>query len=135
MIFEWMKNNEIIWWMSGFSIVTFIGTLIAIPWLIIRLPSDYFSEKKRVKKIWATYHPVIRIGLLTIKNLFGLFLIFIGILMLVLPGPGMLTILFGIIFIDMPGKYRFEKWIIEQSKILASINWIRNRARQKPIVL
>src|SRR4030042_3473878 len=132
MIIEWFKNNEfIVWWISGASFITFIATLIALPWLINRIPDDYFSNRKRIRKLWAEHHPLIRFVFLIIKNLFGYFFILAGIIMLVLPGQGMLTILLGIIFIDIPGKYRFERWIVKRPNILRSINWLRSRARRE----
>jgi len=133
---DWIKGHEtVIWWMTGTSIITFIATLIAVPWLIVRIPSDYFAHRRRLKKLWADRHPAVRVVLLTGKNLLGYILIVTGIIMLVLPGQGMLTLLIGIIFIDIPGKYRFERWIVTRCLVLRSINWLRLRARRAPLVL
>jgi hypothetical protein len=130
----WILGHEsIMWWMTGWSLLMFVATLVAVPWLIVRIPSDYFSAKKRFRKLWADQHPVIRALLLTGKNLMGYLLIILGIIMLVLPGQGMLTILIGIIFLDLPGKYRFEKWIVTRHQVLRSINWLRMRAKKAPL--
>jgi len=131
-----IKGHEtLILFMTGVSIVTFIATLIAVPWLIVRIPSNYFSNRRRITKLWADHHPVIRAVLLTIKNLIGYFLVAAGIVMLAIPGQGMLTILIGIIFLDLPGKYRFERWLVTRPAVLRSINWLRRRARKAPLVL
>jgi len=133
---ELIKRHEIlIWWMTGLSGITFIATVIAVPWLIVRLPSDYFSYKRRIKKLWNDHHPVVRAALLTIKNLTGYILILTGIIMLLTPGQGMLTILIGIIFLDLPGKFRFERWMITRPAVLRSVNWLRRRAGKAPLVL
>jgi uncharacterized membrane protein SpoIIM required for sporulation len=133
---EWIKGHEMfILFMTGVSIVTFIATLIAVPWLVVRIPSNYFSKKRRVTKLWADQHPVVRVVLLTVKNLAGYFLIAAGIVMLFIPGQGLLTILIGIIFLDLPGKYRFERWIITRPAVLRSVNWLRRRARKAPLEL
>jgi uncharacterized membrane protein SpoIIM required for sporulation len=133
---EWIKGHEtLLLFMTGVSIVTFIATLIAVPWLVVRIPSNYFSQRRRIKKLWADEHPVVRAILLTIKNLAGYFLIAAGIIMLAIPGQGMLTILIGIIFIDLPGKFRFERWIVTRPAMLRSINWLRRRARKGPLIL
>jgi hypothetical protein len=133
---EWIKGHEtLMLWMTGGSIITFIATLIAVPWLIVRIPSDYFSERKRVKKLWSSHHPAVRAVLLTFKNLLGYILVLAGIGMLVLPGQGLLTILIGIIFIDLPGKYRFERWFVTRPAVLRSINWFRKRAGHGPLDL
>lgn len=132
----WIKGYQtLILFMTGVSIFTFIATIIAVPWLVVRIPSNYFSKKRRVTKLWADHHPVVRAVLLTVKNLAGYFLIGAGIVMLAIPGQGMLTILIGIIFLDLPGKYRFERWLVTRPAVLRSINWLRRRARKAPLVL
>lgn len=73
--------------------------------------------------------------LLTAKNLLGYALVMAGIAMLVLPGQGMLTILVGILFLDFPGKYWFERWVVARSPVLQSINWLRRRAGHPPLLL
>jgi uncharacterized membrane protein SpoIIM required for sporulation len=136
MIIEWIKDYKtVFWYISGLSIITSVVTLILIPWLIVRIPSNYFSDRKRIRKLWAEHHPLIRAALVSVKNLFGYFCIVAGIIMLVLPGQGVLTILLGIIFIDIPGKYRFERWIVERPKILRSINRLRIRAKRDPLII
>ncbi len=69
------------------------------------------------------------------KNLLGYLLIVAGIAMLVLPGQGVLTILLGVILVDLPGKYRFERWIVARPLVLKSINRLRQRAGRDPLVL
>lgn len=39
-----------------------------------------------------------------VKNVAGVFLVFIGFVMLVAPGPGLFTILTGLYIINFPGK-------------------------------
>ncbi|MHB9097247.1 MAG: PGPGW domain-containing protein [Syntrophales bacterium] len=89
-------HEAAIWWIAGTSVVTFIATLIVGPWLIVRIPPDYFAHGRRHRKHWASRHPIVRGVLLSGKNLLGYILIAAGIAMLVLPGQGMMTILLGI---------------------------------------
>jgi hypothetical protein len=42
-----------------FSVIAFVGTLIAIPAILIRLPPDYFKNHHH-KPWFANHHPVIR---------------------------------------------------------------------------
>lgn len=134
---EWVKGHEVLLvWMTVVSIISFIGTLAAVPWLVVRIPPHYFSHKRRrEEKQWDHRHPVIRAILLIGKNLIGYVLIAAGIAMLLLPGQGMLTILIGIILIDMPGKYRLEKWVVTRPPVLRSVNWLRHRAKHPPLVI
>jgi hypothetical protein len=131
---EWIHSHRtIIWWIASASIVTFIATLIIVPLLVVRIPSDYFAHGRRLRKQWAGRHSALRWVLLIGKNLFGYVFIVAGIIMLVLPGQGMLTILIGIMLLNFPGKYRLERWFVSRRPVLRSINWLRRRAGQTPL--
>lgn len=128
-------HETAIMWLAGASFVAFCATLIAVPWLIVRIPSDYFAHGKRPRKQWADRHPVVRGALLAGKNLLGYLLLVAGIAMLVLPGQGLLTMLLGFILVDLPGKYRFERWLVARPLVLRTINALRRRAGRDPLVL
>lgn len=135
MIESFHAHEAAVWWIAGMSVMAFIATLIIVPWLVVRIPPDYFAHGRRERKQWASRHPIIRGALLTAKNLLGYLLIAAGIAMLVLPGQGMVTILLGILLVDLPGKYRLERWLVARRPLLHSINWLRRRAGRKPLVL
>ena len=127
-------NNEPLLWTLGIvSLLTFCISLLVIPWLVVRIPVDYFAEKKRHHVPWADQHPLIRWILLTIKNLAGVVFIALGIAMLVLPGQGLLTILLGIIFLNFPGKYRLERQLIGLRPVRRVVDWLRYKAGEKPL--
>jgi hypothetical protein len=130
----WAHETAILW-IAGASIVAFLGTLIAVPWLILRIPSDYFAHRKRLRMPAPRRNATVRWTFLLGKNLLGYLLIMAGIAMLVLPGQGMLTILLGCVLADLPGKYRLERWIVAQPPVLKSINRLRQRAGRNPLVL
>jgi len=133
---DWITINEAtIWYLAVFSIISFMGTLMLVPVLIIKIPEDYFAEKKRHSwEPWAHEHPVIRWSLLITKNVLGYILVVLGIAMLVLPGQGVLTIFIGIMFINFPGKYRLERWVVMQAPVLNTINKLRHRAGRAPLI-
>ena len=135
-MFDWITQNEaMIWCMAAFSIISFTGSLLLVPLLVIRIPADYFAEKKRHRwEPWAHEHPVIRWSLLIAKNVLGYVFIILGIAMLVLPGQGILTILIGIMFINFPGKYRLERWVVMKAPVLNTINRLRHRAGRAPLI-
>lgn len=128
-------HEAAILWLTVLSLVTFVGTLIIVPLLVVRIPSDYFSHDKRHRAPWAAHHPFVRGALLCAKNLAGYVFILAGILMLVLPGQGLLTIFIGIMLLDFPGKYLFERWLVTRRPVLKSINWLRKRAKRTPLNL
>ena len=127
------SHETLLLWLTIASIIGFIGSLIGIPWILIQIPSDYFSHKKRKKHLWGSYPPVIRLVLLLMKNILGFIFIISGIIMLLIPGQGIITIIVGIILIDFPYKYKIEQWIISHPAILRSINQLRTKAKQSPI--
>ncbi len=134
-MFDWINANPaLFWWLTGFSIVAFVGTLLVIPILVARIPADYFLPDHHRQK-QATAHPVIRLILLIAKNLLGVVLVLIGIVMLVAPGQGLLTILMGILLMDFPGKYRLERWFVSRPPIYKSVNWLRKKSHKPPILV
>lgn len=134
-MFEWIRANEIVlWWMLATSVITFIAAMICGPMWVIKIPSDYFVEKRHERKHLrnlSTVNALLMVG----RNLLGAILVFIGALMLVLPGQGLLTILVGVMLLDIPGKYRIARWIVMHPPVLQSMNWIRHRAGRAPLVL
>ena len=133
---EWVHGNETaLWWLAASTIFTFMATLIAVPILVARIPSDYFSRKKIHGRPWANLHPVVRVILVIGKNVLGAIFVVAGLIMLVLPGQGIFTILIGIMLLDFPGKYRLERWIVARRPVLQSINWLRQRAGRAALVL
>ncbi len=129
-----IHNHEVLLlWLTIASIIGFIGSLIVIPWILIQIPSDYFSHSKRKKHQWGDYPPIIRLVLLIMKNILGVIFIISGIIMLFIPGQGIITIIIGIILTDFPGKYKIERWIINHTAMLRYINKLRAKAKQSPI--
>ncbi len=116
------------------SIVSFVASVIAIPWILIRLPYDYFCE--RHPRTWLKdHHPVLRLIALVLKNLVGGILLLGGIALLVLPGQGLLTMLIGVSLMDFPGKRTIERKLVSRPLILEAINRIRQRFDRPPLLL
>lgn len=133
---EWVQGNEeLVWGLFAASILTFVGTLFLAPILIVRIPHDYFSHERRRAVVLTLRHPVVRIFLLVVRNTLALILLVGGLLMLVLPGQGLLTIVAAIVVADFPGKYRLECWIVSQRPVRNTINWFRRRAGRLPLVI
>ena len=116
------------------SVFTLIASALLIPWLILRIPVDYFTDKKRHESRLKALHPAAYISIMVLKNLAGLVFLLAGIAMLVLPGQGVLTMLVGIFLINFPGKYHFERWLINHDFVYKSINWVRRRGSRAPLL-
>ena len=116
------------------SLVFFIGTLIVIPFLAIRLPADYFDENQA--RVWLRgYHPVVRATTYVIKNILGVVFLLAGIAMLVLPGQGILTMIIGVSLLDFPGKRKLERRLVGRPRVLRTINSLRAKFGKPPLVV
>jgi hypothetical protein len=126
-------SPELLWWLAAASLVMFVGTLIVVPMLVVRIPPDYFVRTGREAPPWIAQHPIIRGIVLIAKNAVGAVFVLVGLLLLVLPGQGLLTIFVGIVLLDFPGKFKLERWIISRGPVGRSINWLRRRSNRGPI--
>ena len=130
---QYVSTDTLIW-LTALSFVFFIGTLIAIPFILVRLPADYFDV--RVPRPWMQdHHPVLRVVGHIAKNALGAVFLFAGFLMLFLPGQGVLTMLIGISMLDFPGKRNIEAKLISQPTVLSVINRMRKKRGKPPLVL
>lgn len=126
---EWLEYEATFWVLALLSIAIFIATLVIVPWLLLRIPADYFSHPR--PKLARTGSGFV---LALAKNTLGYFFIAIGVFMLILPGQGLLAILVGIMLANFPGKYRLERWIISRPPVWRSVNWLRRRAGRAPLI-
>ncbi|NLY93515.1 MAG: hypothetical protein GXY23_05755 [Myxococcales bacterium] len=111
--------------LSVFSIVAFVGSLLALPYLVIKMPRDYFVRPEPKRPFW------LRLA----RNLVAAVLVAAGVAMLFLPGQGVLTILAGLGFASFPGKRELERKLLDKSRALPALNAIRRRAGQPPLEL
>jgi hypothetical protein len=133
---DWLRAHEVVLgWLSAVSAVMFVGSLLAVPWLLVRIPTDYFLRPHHYIDRWQPRHPLLRIVFLVTKNLMGIVLVLVGAAMLVLPGQGILTIVIGLLFLDFPGKRTLELRLVRQPPVLRAINWMRAKAGRQPLEL
>jgi len=117
-------------------VVTFAASLGVISFILVKLPPTYFQESHS-RAFWVDRHPYVRWAGLIGKNALGIVLVLLGILMSLpgVPGQGVLTILLGIMLLDLPGKRRLESRILRQPKVLEKINRWRHKFSKPPLVL
>ncbi|MBV1871669.1 MAG: hypothetical protein KUG83_03900 [Gammaproteobacteria bacterium] len=130
-MFEWVVlNEEVLFWLGMVSLFFFVGSIILLPVLIVRLPEDYFLTKQRHSVSVFHENSLLHYCIKSLKNLVGLIIMLCGVAMLVLPGQGVITILLGILMIDFPGKFQLERYLIGRRGVLSSLNWIRKQANK-----
>ena len=115
-------------WASGFSLLALLLTLAAVPWVVSRLPADYFSSQRRTTWRSSAQAPAVALVLVLLKNALGLLLVLLGFIMLFTPGQGLLTLLTGLLLMNFPGKYRLERWLLLRPGVLRGLNWLRTRS-------
>src|SRR5687767_3535140 len=137
---EWLSEiwASLTWSRILFGAGLFVISLLASAWVvalvIVKLPANYFSSHYQQDFLpnssWLT-----RWGVVFAKNLVGLLLVVAGIIMLVGPGQGILTILIGLILMDIPGKRPIEARIIQRPPVLSVVNSLRARFGKPPLII
>ena len=119
----------------GTFALTFVLSLAVVAVVLVRLPATYFRDQS--VSLMATHHPVIRWCVLILKNILGLLLVALGLLLSLpgVPGQGLLTALIGVMLLDFPGKRRLERRLVSRPSLLAAINALRARFGRPALVL
>ena len=119
---------------AALFIISIAGSALIVGLVIVKIPENYFSSHYQADFLpnapWLT-----RWGAVIAKNIAGVILVLAGIVMLIGPGQGILTILIGLILMDIPGKRPIEARIIKRPVILAAANDLRARYNKTPLVM
>ena len=127
---QWFSfSQETLTWISVGSGLCLLAGATAVPWMVVALPKDAFSNVKR-PGILDRQPAAVRVTLRVLKNVLALALIVLGIAMLILPGQGILAIVLGVMLGDFPGKLRLQRWLIARPKVMNSLNWLRRKFRK-----
>lgn len=103
-------------------------SLILLPLVLIRLPTDFLLTSSSHPILAKRYHPVVALTLIVLRNALGFILVISGILLLFLPGQGLLTVLGGLILMDFPKKHVLIQKMLQRPALLRAVNWLRERA-------
>jgi len=139
---EWLSGlwASVTWVQLLIGAGLFLGSLAlsfgAIAIVMINIPANYFSSHYKRDFLPGSSF-IVRWGAVIAKNLFGLFLVLLGIALSLpgVPGQGILTILLGLIMLDIPGKRPLEARIIQRPAVLSAINNLRSRYGKEPLVV
>ena len=120
----------------GLFLFSFAVSLAAIVLVMVKIPANYFSPHYE-QDFMPNTHWTVKWGAVILKNLLGVMLIALGIVLSLpgVPGQGLLTILLGLIMLDIPGKRPLEARIIQRPAIQSAINKLRARFNKPPLVL
>ncbi len=121
-------------WLVTASVISLLAGLLLLPVFINRIPVDYFCHSHRQRLSASSRHPLISLLITGGKNLLGIVFVIAGLLMLFLPGQGLLTLLVGLIIMNYPGKFALEGWLIRLPHVLPAINWLRKKYNHLPLL-
>ena len=125
----------IVLWTVGVYLLTFTLSLALFTAIVVLLPARYFVDDERW--FWANQPPLVRwLGILG-KNLLGVVIIALGIVLSLpgIPGQGLLTILIGAMLLDIPGKRRVMRAVVRSSHTLWPLNRVRAWFGRPPLVV
>ncbi|RUM82786.1 MAG: hypothetical protein DSZ19_04010 [Candidatus Thioglobus sp.] len=116
-------------WVGIVSFVVFVTSLLLTPILLGKIPQDYFIHTNQHKvEINHLGHLII----VVIRTLIGFVLLIAGIIMLVTPGQGIISILLGLFLMEFPGKRKLELKLINHEPTFKALNWLRGKANKDP---
>jgi len=107
------------------SLIMLAISLSLLPYLVARLPVDHFCQQSRSQHPITSQQALLRI----LRNLLGLILLFAGLLMLLLPGQGLLTLVLSLLLLDYPQKKKIERSLLQKKAIFNGLNWLRKKAK------
>lgn len=120
----------------GLFLVSLTVSFLAIGIVMVKIPPNYFSSHYE-RDFLPNSSWLVRWGAVIAKNVLGVFLILLGIVLSLpgVPGQGILTILLGLIMLDIPGKRPLEARIIKRPAVLSAINKLRAKYGKPPLVM
>lgn len=127
----WIKAHSL--WLSLASVAMLLGAVLMVPLIVTGLPEDYFLHRRRHREAMPWPSPL-HWPLIALKNGVGLILVVLGLIMLLTPGQGLLTLLAGLGLMNFPGKFALERRIARTPGVLRTLNWIRARRGAPPFL-
>lgn len=119
---------------AGVFVASFVGSAIGAAVVLCGLPVDHLRRDIGSADLdqprWQ--RALRKVG----KNALGVFLVLLGIMLSLpgVPGQGLLTILIGVILLDLPGKQRFERRLMTRPAVFTAVNTIRARFGREPLL-
>ncbi len=119
--------------LTTISLVALLMGVVAMRYAVIYMPADYLVRDGHDDGWWFDQHPVVRWTLLILKNFVGMVFLFIGGVMLLVPGPGVMLLLLGLWLVNLPGKRRMERWLVSFPAVHKQIDKLRAKHGQSPL--
>lgn len=129
---------------GGMGVVANVALIVGVTMLttaggvavVVALPADHFTDARAARPA-PPQHPLLLWTIVILKNLLGLLLLPLGVIMALplVPGPGLVFILIGLSLLNFPGKRRLERALVSRRSVLRFFNETRQRFGKPPLVL
>jgi hypothetical protein len=117
-------------------VVVTVGTTALAMAVVVWLPPDHFTRQAS-RDSFIYRHPALRWSLFVVKNLLGLAILPMGVVMALplVPGPGLVFIVIALSLLDFPGKKHLERKLLGRPSVLKFINDVRTQFGKPPMVI
>lgn len=122
---SWFSQPAVLWGCGIFSVIAVACSIVLVPRYLAKLPRDYLTNQNQPDHASVAW----RIA----RNVLGVALTLLGVLMLILPGQGILTLLVGVLLVDFPGKHKLVQRLLGRPKVLKIVNKLRARHGSPPL--
>jgi hypothetical protein len=127
--------NELgIWARVGIVVAIALGTTAAGFTAIVLLPADHFLPRP-ARDTWWRRHRLVHWTFLLVKNVLGVIILALGVVMLVAPGPGLVFMLLGLSLLDFPGKRSIERKLVGRPSVMRFLNELRASFKKPPFAI
>ena len=116
------QNGTLVLWISVASALLCLGSIALLPLIAARLPVDYLL---RLGEGRAADESPRHWSVTVARNLGGGLLVLAGLLLVPLPGPGVMVILVGLGLMDFPAKRRLMLHLVRRPSVLDPLNRLR----------
>ncbi len=118
--------KTVFWMLSFLSLMIFLGSLVTLPWIVGRLPRDYFVNPGQTAG-----KPVLAV---IVRNVLGSIVFIAGFIMLFIPGQGLLTMVAGLVLMDFPGKAKLMAGMVRGATVRSGLNWLRKKGGKPSLI-
>jgi hypothetical protein len=120
-------------WIAVATVATFVVGTIGGALCLLWLPADYFDAENVVSRTTPCLNSFGSWAVFLGRNVVGGALIIAGLVMLVIPGPGILAVAVGAVLVDFPGKHKLISKLLARPHVLGAANAWRKKFHKPPL--
>ena len=125
-----------LWLGLALSVGLAVVSLVVAAAVVVTWPADRFKPGAQAKFL-EEHHTAVRVVAHFGKNVAGVVLVLLGLIMALpgVPGQGILTMIIGLTLIDFPGKLNLERRLVGRPFVFRKLNALRHRFKRPALEL